>query len=165
MAQIIKERNWSLVRVLFLNQQVKRIWDGFSLGVLGLNSFIMLYHHSVQGPIQYVVCAGAVGYCLVLCFQSILYRHCPVRRMQILKLSQRAFRLIYTAIYLTSIMLNIIAASQMPDSTTLMAYYGMVFIWAAAWGTKFFWLNRLISVSKRSIRHSRVKIFNKTDRV
>lgn len=126
-----------------LRRGLQRIWEWISFGVLGINSFIMLYYRSAQGSIQYVVCAGAAGYALVLLLQSILYRHYPERRMRILKLTRKVFRLIYTAVYLTFIMMNIIVAAQMQNGVPLMIYYGWVFIWVAIWGTNCFWAQKI----------------------
>ena len=57
---------------------------------------------------------------MVLFLQAILYRHCPSRRMQVVKLSRKVFQSIYTTVYLTSVMRNIIAAAQPPDRVPLM---------------------------------------------
>ena len=134
-----------------VRNKIRRVWEWLSFGVLGLNSFIMLYYRSAHGDIQYVVCAGAAGYALVLLFQSVLHRHCPQRRIQIIKLSRKVFRLIYTAVYLTSIMLNIIAASQLPDKVPLMVYYGWLFVWAAIWGTNCFWGKKAYMIARSII--------------
>lgn len=134
-----------------VRNRIRRVWEWLSFGVLGLNSFIMLYFHSAQGGIRYVVCAGAAGYALVLFLQTILYRHRPSRRMQVVKLSRKVFRLIYTAVYLTSVMLNIIAASQLPNKVPLMVYYGWLFIWAAIWGTNCFWGKKAYMIARSII--------------
>lgn len=155
MRQTTKVKYCTAARILLWLQRLQRVWEWFSIVVLGLNSFILLYYRSTRGSIQYVVCAGATGYFLVVVFQTILYRRQPDRRMQILKLSQRAFRLIYTAIYLTSVMLNILAISQTPNQTDLMAYYGLTFIWAAAWGTNCFWLNRMVQMLKPLLKRNK----------
>lgn len=155
MARVIREKYRAAAQLLLFSHRFQRVWEWFSVVVLGLNSFILLYHRSTREAIQYIVCAGATGYFLVVVFQTILYRHQPESRMRILKLSQKAFRLIYTAIYLTSVMLNILTLSQVPDRMNLMAYYGLTFVWIAAWGTNCFWLNRLTQVLKRLIKRTR----------
>ena len=139
MGQIIQKEYLICDNQLFWHKRFQRVWEWFSFGVLGLNSFIMLYYRSTQGAIQYVVCAGAVGYALVLFFQTVLYRHSPDQGMRILKVTRKVFRLIYTAIYLTSIMMNIIVASQMSNGVPLMIYYGWSFIWVTIWGTNCLW--------------------------
>lgn len=141
-----------------LYRRFQKVWEWFNLGVLGLNSFIMLYYRGAQGAIQYVVCAGALGYALVLLSQSVLYRRCPEQRMQTLKLTRKIFRLIYTAVYLTSTMMNIIVASQMQNSIPLMVYYGWIFIWAAVWGTNCFWAQKVCRLFKVLIPLIKVKI-------
>ena len=130
----------------------KKIREWISFGVLGLNSFIMLYFHNINGEIRYVVCAGALEYTLVLSLQTFLFRHCPKRRRRLIKLNNKIFRLIYTAIYLAAIMLNIIAASQNSNNILSMVYYGWLFVWAIIWGTNCLWGKMLIQKLKwRSI--------------
>lgn len=129
-----------------LQTRFKKLWEWISFGVLGLNSFIMLYFHSINSEIRYVVCAGALGYTVALSFQTFLFRRCPQRRMYLIKLSKKIFRLIYTAIYLTAIMLNIIAVSQTSNNIPGMVYYGWLFVWAAVWGTNCLWRRKALQI-------------------
>lgn len=144
---------WTEKRTPGVLARFKKIWEWISFGVLGLNSFIMLYFHSINSEIRYVVCAGALGYTAVLSLQTFLYRHYPKRRLYLIKLSKKVFRLIYTAIYLTAIMLNIIAASQVPNNIPSMVYYGWLFVWAAIWGTNCLWSNILVKKIKHRLAH------------
>ena len=81
--------------------------------------------------------------------QSISYRHTPERRMQVLKFTKKVFRLIYTAVYLTSIMMNIIVASETANHVLPMVYYGWIFIWTTLWGTNCLWIHKAISIVSR----------------
>ena len=115
-------------------------WEFLNFGVLGLNSFVLLYLHSVRSSIQAVVCAGMAGYALVLLLQILLCRSRPrPRRLGLFRLTKKVFRLVYTAIYLTAIMLDIFAVSQRPDAAPLLAYYGALLGWVVLWGTNCFW--------------------------
>ena len=115
-------------------------WEFLNFGVLGLNSFVLLYLHSARSSIQAVICAGMAGYALVLLLQVLLCRSRPrPRRLALFRLTKKVFRLIYTAIYLTAIMLDIFAVSQRPDAAPLLVYYGVLFCWVILWGTNCFW--------------------------
>ena len=115
-------------------------WEFLNFGVLGLNSFVLLYLHSARSSIQAVICAGMAGYALVLLLQVLLCRSYPrLRRLERFQLTKKVFRLVYTAIYLTAIMLDILAVSQRPGATPLLAYYGVLFGWVILWGTNCFW--------------------------
>lgn len=137
---------WAGKRTSDLQGRFKKICEWISFGVLGLNSFIMLYFHNINSEIRYVVCAGALGYTVVLSLQTFLFRHCPKHRMYLIRLSKKIFRLIYTAIYLTAIMLNIIAVSQIPNNISSMVYYGWLFIWVAIWGTNCLWKRKAFKI-------------------
>ena len=115
-------------------------WEFLNFGVLGLNSFVLLYLHSARSSIQAVVCAGMAGYALVLLLQIFLCRSRPhPRRLELFRRTKKVFRLLYTAIYLTAIMLDIFAVSQRPDAAPLLACYGVLFCWVILWGTNCFW--------------------------
>ena len=88
-------------------------WEFLNFGVLGLNSFVLLYLHSARSSIQAVICAGMAGYALVMLLQALLCRSRPrPRRLELFRLTKKVFRLVYTAIYLTAIMLDIFAVKQ-----------------------------------------------------
>ena len=115
-------------------------WELLNFGVLGLNSFVLLYLHSARSSIQAVICAGMVGYVLVLLLQILLCRNRPhSRRLELFQLTKKMFRLVYTAIYLTATMLDILAVSRRPDAAPLLACYGLLFGWIILWGTNGFW--------------------------
>lgn len=54
-------------------------WEFLNFGVLGLNSFVLLYLHSARSSVQAIICAGMTGYALVLLLQIFLCRgpHAP----------------------------------------------------------------------------------------
>lgn len=115
-------------------------WEFLNFGVLGLNSFVLLYLHSARSSVQAIICAGMTGYALVLLLQIFLCRGRPrPRRLELFRRTKKVFRLVYTAIYLTTIMLDIFAVSQRPDAAPLLACYGALFCWVILWGTNCFW--------------------------
>lgn len=132
---------------LLTHPRFQKIREWLNYGVLGLNNFILLYYRNEQGGgFQKVVLTGAVSYAAVLSLQSISYRHTPERRMQVLKFTKKVFRLIYTAVYLTSIMMNIIVASETSNHVLPMVCYGWMFIWTTLWGTNCLWIHKAIPI-------------------
>lgn len=135
--QKIKKFYWSYRAPLLL------IWDIFMFSVVGLNSFILLIHRNRehQGLI-YVICAGAAAYLLVLIVQTcFLLNH--EKRHKILLVTKKIFRLIYTAIYLTAIMLDVLVLVEIPGTEITLAYNGILFIWVSLWGTNFLWIDQI----------------------
>lgn len=121
-------------------------WDVFMFSVIGLNSFILLIHrHREHSGLKYVICAGAVAYLFVLIFQTIFLWKKPNRRL-ILLFTKKIFRIIYTAIYLTAIMLDVLAIAEIPGKEWQIAYNGFLFIWVTLWGTNFLWIKQLYQV-------------------
>lgn len=119
-------------------------WEALNFGVLGLNSFVMLYLHTARASIRAVICAGIAGYALVFPLQAILCRRRPrSRRLERFRLTKKVFRLVYTAIYLTAIMLDILAVPRRPDAVPLLVYYSVLAVWVILWGTNCFWGIRL----------------------
>lgn len=115
-------------------------WEILNFGILGLNSFVLLYLHSARSSIQAVICVGMAGYALVMLLQAVLCRRRPrPRRLELFRLTKRVFRLVYTAIYLTAIMLDVFAVSRQPDAAPMLACYGALFGWVVLWGTNCFW--------------------------
>lgn len=120
-----------------------KIWEGINIGILGLNSFIMVYLRE-QGHValKYVICSGALAYALAFLIETLLLRNHP-QKLVVIRKTKKIFRLIYAAIYLTVIMINIIEVSEQPNPARMMAYYGAMFIWAALWGTNCLWIGKL----------------------
>lgn len=119
------------------------IWDIFMFAVVGLNSFILLLHRSrANQSFSYVVCAGAALYFFVLLGQTILLLRRDDRHERLVA-TKRVLRLVYTAIYLTSIMLEVIPLSEISGNEPIIAYKGFLFFWAALWGTNFLWLGQV----------------------
>ena len=126
-----------------IRHTLRTIWEGFNIGILGLNSFILIYlHEQSNTDIKYVICSAALAYALVFLTETILLRDNP-QKLIIVRKTKKVFRLIYTAIYLTVIMLEIIVVSELPNPARIMAYYGAMFIWVAVWGTNCLWLSKL----------------------
>ena len=125
--------------------------DIFMFSVIGLNSFILLLHrHREHSGLKYVICAGAVAYLFVLTFQTIFLRKNTNRR-HILIFTKKVFRIIYTAIYLTAIMLDVLVIAEIPGKEWQIAYNGFLFIWVALWGTNFLWIKQIYQFLKKRI--------------
>lgn len=137
---------------------LRTIWEGFNIGILGLNSFILIYlHEQSNEEIKYVICSAALAYALVFLVETILLRGNP-QKLVIVRKTKKIFRLIYTAIYLTVIMLEIIVVSELPDPARIMAYYGAMFIWVAVWGTNCLWLGKLQTRLVRLYQENKTEI-------
>ena len=120
------------------------IWDIFIFAVVGLNSFILLiYRNQEHFELKYVICAGAAAYFFVLLIQTCcLLNH--EKRHKTLVTTKKVFRLIYTAIYLTSILLDVISLAEKAGSELILAYDGILFIWVSLWGTNCLWINQVL---------------------
>lgn len=124
-------------------------WEGVNIGILNLNSFLLLYYRWGRSHgMKYVICAGAAAYAIIILFQSVFYRKNP-RTMQIIHQTKTVFRLIYTAVYLTAIMLDVIAVAQMPGTEWMLVTYGWFFIWISIWGAKCLWLKSIVKLASR----------------
>lgn len=119
------------------------VWDVFGFSVVGLSGFLrLLYHNRANHDFQYVICTGAALYLFVLLGQTVLLLRRDDRHEKLVA-AKRVLRLIYTAIYLTSIMLEVIPMSQTPGNEPLIAYKGFLFFWAVLWGTNFLWVKQV----------------------
>lgn len=119
-------------------------WEALNFGILGPAGFVMLYLHSARSSIQAVVGAGMAGYALALPLQAVLCRgYSRLRRLERLRRTKTVFRLIYTAIYLTAILLDILTVSREPGAGPLLACRSVLFGWVCLWGTNGLWGNRL----------------------
>ena len=130
------------------NRLLYALWDIFSIGVLGLNSFILLYHRYGQhNGMDYVICSGAAGYAIVFLVQAIWLRGKPRERHRTARQIKSAFRLIYTAFYLTAIMLDVIesASIKAPGYEQQLSFYGILFLGVGLWGTNCLWLGKAVS--------------------
>ena len=126
------------------------LWDVFMFAVVGLNSFILLLHrHGTDLGLRYVICASTVAYLFVLAIQTIMLRKAANRR-PILLFTKKIFRLIYTAIYLTAIMMDILSLGGAPETGGQMSYNVFLFIWTALWGSNFLWIRQMyLFIQKR----------------
>jgi hypothetical protein len=168
MPEIMKEnrlksiiRLWDLIIKLsegFIKSKKEiMLWDLLYIGVIGLNSYILLIYNNRQEPeLIYVICAAAAIYVVTLILLLIkLRRH--KRRREILYSIRKIFRIIYTAVYLTIIMLHIIRMGSFEtisnEQRIALIYNISMFFIIAAIGTSSFWLKKVIKkVLKASCR-------------
>lgn len=133
-------------RVRKYQQLFRTAWDALNIGVISVNSFILLlYKNTNKTGMEYVICAGAIIYILVLLTQTILFRKSPVKKHELIYQTKNIFRLIYTALYLTVIMLDVITVTAQKDqgNERILSYYGFLFIWASLWGTNWLWIGKI----------------------
>ena len=126
------------------------LWDVFMFAVVGLNSFILLLRkHGTDHGLNVVIFTGTAAYLVILTVQTVLLRRAPNRR-PVLHFTKKIFRLIYTALYLTAIMMDILALGGAPGTELQMSYNGFLFIWVSLWGTNFLWIRQVfLFVRKR----------------
>lgn len=66
-----------------LRRRLLPAWQALNLGVISLNSFIMLIRSPLAGGMNHVVCAAAAGYVVSLTVQALRLRRRP-NRMRIM---------------------------------------------------------------------------------
>ena len=150
-----------------MKQRVRSIlWDVFSIGLLGLNSFVMLlYRDDIEAPMKYVVSAGALAYVIILLLETILLRRDP-RRLKTVYRTRKVFKVIYALIYMTALMIRIISVLQSKETgyIRVTAWYGFLFLFAGLWGFSFRWLPKLGERSKPFLKAIRDHIAKKHQR-
>lgn len=116
-------------------------WQGFGIGVIGLNSYLMLLNRTTDIGLKKVVLFGLLAYAAVFCFLTVWLRREPHRRRRIAQQIKTLFRLIYTALYLTTVMLDVLAITARPDGggRWMLVYYGWLFLGMGVWGTNCLW--------------------------
>lgn len=89
-------------------KKVLILWDILYVGVIGLNSYILLiYTNTNEHKMMYVMCAMAFAYTMVL--TTILVKFKKDKRMRkSLYSAKKIFRVIYMLTYLTIITLHLI---------------------------------------------------------
>lgn len=130
--------NWSTTH----REILRNIWQAVSIGVIGLNSYLLLLNRCTDHPsMQKVVYSGTAAYAVVFLFQTLRLRCMPTRRHRVARQTRTVFRLVYTVLYLTAIMLDVmnVIDSTSPDRTQHLVYYGWNFIAMGVWGTCCLW--------------------------
>ena len=139
-----------------LRKILRLLWDILNIGIIGLNSFlILLYRYGDSYKMKYVICFACVAYIVVFCIQAVVLKSTPDKRQRTVYQTRRIFRLIYTALYLTVIMLEVLAVTSQPTTETnrQLAYYGVMFLWTGMWGTNFLWLRKAGRKVKDTMSH------------
>lgn len=133
--------------------------DVFSIGLLGLNSFLMLFYKGwLVQPIKYVICAGVLAYVLILLSETaLLWRE--KHRLEVVYKTRRVFKVIYAAIYMTALMIHIIDLLQdkQPGYRWQTAWLGLLFIFAGIWGANSRWLptikEKALALYRKTLTH------------
>lgn len=91
------------------------LFDILYIGVIGLNSYILLIHKNQnEEKLIYVICAAAFSYVLTLIILLIKLRKKKKLR-ETLYLTRKIFKVIYTILYLTIIMIHLIRLSSLEE--------------------------------------------------
>ena len=134
-----------------IQARLHTMWEVFNIAFLGLNSYLLLYHHSAfDTGLRHVILSGAGLYAIILLVQLIRYWRKP-EWLGAFQTTKKVFRSIYTALYLTGIMINVCALPMGRQSTGLLLWYGIQFCWAVLWGTNCFWLGKATKAVYRMI--------------
>lgn len=122
-------------------------WLQFSL--IGIISYISLYFRAEHiSGVGMVIIFGGVSYTLVYAVEMMRIREIEQKRKNIIFV-KLIFRLVYTAIYLTVIIIDIIKLAGDSNKWALMIN-GLLFIWVLIWGTRDFWINRIKGILEGS---------------
>lgn len=141
---------WFLLR----RNLFRLLWQGCSIGIFGLNSFLILFHRSAHDSMRQVVLFALIAYITVFLAQTIRLRSRHARRHRVAWRTRTVFRLIYTALYLTAVMLDVLSATAQPGGADpwLLAYYGWLFFGMLLWGTSCLWGGRALRGLKAALR-------------
>lgn len=121
---------------------LQALWQGFSIGVIGFNSYLMLLSRcAANRGLKHVVCAGITAYAAVFLFQAVRLRRAPARLRRVAGQTRVVFRLVYTALSLTAILLDVLALLRRPGPVDplRLALYGWNFGFMTLWGTFCLW--------------------------
>ncbi|MBK1810026.1 hypothetical protein JHL18_05130 [Clostridium sp. YIM B02505] len=132
------------------SKSIRALWDFIYIGVIGLNSYIWLFHNNRNEPkMKYVIVGMAIVYVVTSFLLSVMFRGDKLRRQKIY-LVRKIFRLIYTAVYLTIIMLHLINLGlfdTIPDGKVELLIYNIVmFIVIAITGTISLWWKKVLDI-------------------
>lgn len=140
-----------------IQARLRTMWEVFNITFLGLNSYLLLYHRSTfDTGLRHVILFGAVFYAIILLVQLIRYWH-KSAWIGAFRTTKNVFRLIYTAFYLTGIMINVCAVPMGRQSIHLLVWYGIQFCWAILWGTNCFWLGKATKAVYHAISERKSK--------
>lgn len=125
------------------------LWDILYVGFIGVNSYILLiYNNSNEPKMMRVICAMTVAYVTSLITILIKLREDKKLR-KILYLTNKIFRLIYTATYLTIIVLHLIRLGSFKTISSFQSgaviYNIIMFFFIAIIGTSSLWWKKALN--------------------
>lgn len=89
-----------------MKEKYRIIWDIFSIGIVGLNSFLLLMSKVIdQKPLLIVVCVFTFLYVVTLLIESFIFKG---KRNEKIDKTLIVLKVMYILIYLTVIMISII---------------------------------------------------------
>lgn len=129
-------------------------WSIVSMMVLAINSYVlMLYRNRENQSITYIVVVMILLYLIVMPLLTCRLKQHP-KRQRILGRVNKGFRVFYTGISLTAVILNMIAASPVVEESLdafIVEQQGKapLLILTAVMGFSCFWSPKLITMFKR----------------
>ncbi|MCM1991429.1 hypothetical protein [Oceanirhabdus seepicola] len=139
----------AIIKSKWLWSVLLALWDILIICIIGLNSFILLYLRNQEHSDMYrVIYAFLNAYIVVFVTEIIvlLFFRRNVDLRNVLYFTRKIFRLIYTAVYLTIIMITLIHIEDYatPDQMqNVMIYNSVMFVGISINGTSCIWGKKL----------------------
>ena len=126
---------------IYQNPKVQAAVNIVQLSLISIASyFLLLFRTAHITGLGNVIIFGILFYTVVYVIEFTRNRG-ETKKRRIL-LVKRVFGLIYTAIYLAAIMIEIIHCCTANDNLRL-TLQSLLFVWVALWGTRDFWIQKL----------------------
>ena len=126
---------------IYQNPKVQSAIHIVQLSLISIASyFLLLFRTAHITGLGNVIIFGILFYTVVYVIEFTRNRG-ETKKRRIL-LVKRVFGLIYTAIYLAAIMIEIIHCCTANDNLRL-TLQSLLFVWVALWGTRDFWIQKL----------------------
>lgn len=145
------------------NEKLIFLWDVVFIGIVGMNSFIILFHHNWNNeissmhidPMTKVIGAATLSYLIIFIVQvTILMRKkIYATRRAMLYTTRKVFRLVYTLVCLVIIMikqieLGIFDSENLPPAVVVQS--AAMFMGTLILGTTSLWSGKLFLLAKKS---------------
>lgn len=132
------------------SKNVVMLWDFLYIVIIELNSYILLiYNNRQESKMIYVICAMAAAYVTILLTIFIKFEKGNQRR-KVLYFTRKIFRIIYTVVYLTIIMLHLIRMGPFEaisnEEKIAIIYNIVMFVLILMIGTISFWWKKALNM-------------------
>ncbi|MEK3697934.1 MULTISPECIES: hypothetical protein [unclassified Paenibacillus] len=145
------------------NEKYLFLWDITYIGIIGMNSFIILFHHNwnkdmdlgYTDPLTKVIGAATLSYLLTFIFQVMILRKKNIyaARRTMLYTTRKVFRLIYMTVCLVIIMIkqiNMGIFDSVPVPQSAVFQSATMFMGTLIIGTSCLWSGKLWRLIKYS---------------